>query len=161
LIMDIRRNMPEARQLHKRHGNVANTPTVAPAKPKAEEVVALKVLPVEKHESFEDFYPLHVTKTESVKENTGSGPLIFGIILIIVVAVLAFWYVKNQEEVSNITNTPTISQTPSASSTVPTMDTTTPAEETIVPVDTLAPTATTSTLPLETTSSAPLTTPTP
>ncbi len=154
--------MPEARQLHKRHGVVANTEVKSsPKKTDASEAVPLKVLPVEKHESFEDFYPLHVTKTESVKEYTGSGPLIFGIILIMIVAAAAFWYVKNQEDTGNIINAPSISQTPSASSTVPTTDIITPAEDTIIPEETLVPAESTSTLPLETTSPAPLTTPTP
>src|SRR3989344_6558207 len=92
-------NMPEAKQLHKRAHNMVGKKTVdAPSiKIPVTEAVVVKVLPTEKHESFEDFYPLHVTKVDSVKENTGMGPLIIGIVLIIVVGVAAFWYVKQQE----------------------------------------------------------------
>ena len=156
--------MPEAKQLHKRAHNMVGKKTVdAPSiKIPVTEAVVVKVLPTEKHESFEDFYPLHVTKVDSVKENTGMRPLIIGIVLIIVVGVAAFWYVKQQEfadtgapfhmpiisptAVDTLLETPAVTETPIVTPT-----------ETDVPTDslTLTPTTTTTSTTPDTTSITP------
>lgn len=145
--------MPEAKQLHRRTGVVANTASKAIAKkPVESEKVAVKVLPTEKHESFEDFYPLHVTKVDSASDKIGLGPILFGLILIILVAALSFWYVKQQESANPGYITPKSTQTtPAADESTDT--TSTLPSETGIPAPTSQIPPETSSVPTETTTS--------
>ncbi|GEM_PF-4912857 len=88
--------MPGAQDLHKRA--TAKVSSEAKSK-KIDSGMAVPVTvepPQPKHDSFDEFYPLHVTKVEETKPNT---PMfwVIGVIFVVAAAILAGWYVYTQQ----------------------------------------------------------------
>ncbi|MFA6081814.1 MAG: hypothetical protein WC773_00135 [Patescibacteria group bacterium] len=112
--------MPQAQNLHRRTTHPKADDNVSPkvnrknSKKAEAEKVDLHVLPVEKHESFHEFYPLNVTKVETEKTGGYIG-LIIGLVILALVGGLTFWYVKEQNNATSSSSTPASSDQTGAS----------------------------------------------
>ncbi len=88
-----------------------------------------KDVPVTVHPAFQDFYPLHVTKTEQpksakmgIKVGKNAAPIIVGILLVILAALAAMWYVMRQQTYTPATSSS--STTSTSSNSIPIVDST-------------------------------------